>query len=66
MKSIKVGSTKIFNRSRREVGWLFPPRFFDRALRTVKEYHEKVWYIHQNPVKAGPVSRPERERWERR
>ena len=36
---------------------------FDRALRTVKEYNEKVEYIHLNPVKAGLVSRPEDWRW---
>ena len=36
---------------------------FDRALRTVKEYNEKVEYIHLNPVKAGLVSRPEDCRW---
>jgi hypothetical protein len=39
------------------------PRFFDRALRTVKEYNEKVQYIHLNPVKAGLASRPEEWRW---
>jgi hypothetical protein len=39
------------------------PRFFDRALRTVKEYNEKVEYIHLNPVKAGLASRPEDWRW---
>ena len=42
MESIKVGATKRINRSRREAGLLRQPRFFDRALRTVKEYHEKV------------------------
>ncbi len=31
-------------------------RFFDRAVRTVKEYHEKVEYIHLNPVKPGGVA----------
>ena len=39
------------------------PRFFDRALRTVREYHEKVEYIHFNPVKAGRVDRPEDWPW---
>jgi hypothetical protein len=34
-------------------GELWQPRFFDRALRTVKEYNEKVEYIHLDPV--GPV-----------
>lgn len=63
MESIKGGATKRINRSRREAGVLMQPRFFDRALRTVKEYHEKVWYIHLNPVKAGRVSRPEDWPW---
>jgi hypothetical protein len=38
---------------------LYQPRYFDRALRTVREYHEKVEYIHLNPVKAALVGRPE-------
>ena len=63
MESIKVGATKRINRSRGEVGWLFQPRFFDRALRTVREYHEKVEYINLNPVKAGLVDRPEDWPW---
>ena len=63
MESIKDASTKRINRSRREVGRLLQPRFFDRALRTVREYKEKVEYIHLNPVKAGLVSRPEDWPW---
>ena len=39
------------------------PRFFGRALRTVKEYNEKVEYIHMNPVRAGLVSRPPDWKW---
>jgi putative transposase len=63
MESIKGGATKRINRSRREVGLLMQPRFFDRALRTVKEYNDKVWYIHLNPVKAGLATRPEDWPW---
>ena len=63
MESIKDGATKRINHSRREAGVLFPPRFFDRALRTVGEYHEKVEYIHLNPVKAGLATRPEDWPW---
>jgi putative transposase len=63
MESIKVGATKRLNRSRGESGLLFQPRYFDRAVRTVKEYHEKVEYLHLNPVKAGWVSRPEDGAW---
>ena len=44
-------------------GGLWQPRFFDRALRSVKEYNERVEYIHLNPVRAGLVSRPEDWRW---
>ena len=38
---------------------LWQGRFFDRALRTVKEVQEKVEYIHLNPVKARLVNHPE-------
>jgi REP element-mobilizing transposase RayT len=51
------------NQRRGADGELWQPRFFDRALRTVKEYNEKVEYIHLNPVRAGLVSRPEDWRW---
>jgi len=30
-------------------------RFFDRSVRTVQEYYEKVEYIHLNPVRRGLV-----------
>jgi len=61
MESIKVGATKRIHHSRGEVGLLFQPRFFDRALRTVKG--EKVEYFHLNPVKAGLAKRPEDWPW---
>ena len=51
------------NQRRGASGELWQPRFFDRALRSVKEYNEKVEYIHLNPVRAGLVSRPEDWRW---
>ena len=44
--------------ARKESRLLWQPAFFDRALRTVQEYWEKVEYIHRNPVKAGWVSHP--------
>ena len=63
MESIKDGATKRINHSRRESGLVWQPRFFDRALRTVREYHEKVASIHRNPVAAGLVSRAEDWPW---
>ena len=54
-ESIKVGSTLRINAGRGERGLLWQPRFFDRALRSVKEYYEEVECIQLNPVRAGPV-----------
>jgi hypothetical protein len=59
MESIKVGSTLRINAGRGERGLLWRPQFFDRALRSVKEYYEKVEYTHLNPVRAGLVKRAE-------
>jgi hypothetical protein len=59
LEAIKVGARLRINRWRGERGVLLQGRFFDRALRTVREYQEKVEYIHLNPVKAGLVERPE-------
>jgi putative transposase len=63
MKSVKQSSMSAVNQRWGAEGELWQPRFFDRALRTVKEYNEKVEYIHLNPVRAGLVSRPEDWRW---
>ena len=37
--------------------------FFDRALRTVREYHEKVEYNHLNPARRRVVQTPEDWKW---
>ena len=63
MESIKVSSTRRINKGRGEFGQLWQGCFFDRGVRTVKEYYETVEYIHSNPVKAGLVARPEDWRW---
>jgi len=51
------------NVRRRESGELWQERFFDRALRTVREYHEKVEYIHLNPVRRELVKNAEDWKW---
>ena len=63
MESIKVSSTRQVNHGRKETGRLWQGRFFDRALRTVKEYRETVEYIHWNPVRRGLVKTPGEWRW---
>jgi hypothetical protein len=51
------------NVRRSESGELWQERFFDRALRTVREYHEKVEYIHLNSVRRGLVKNAEDWKW---
>ena len=63
IKSVKQSSMSAINRGRGADGELWQPRFFDRALRSVQEYSEKVEYIHLNPVKAGVVRRTQDWRW---
>ena len=63
MKSIKTSSMILLNRRRAQSGDLWQARFFDRALRTVKEHNEKAEYIHRNPVQAGLVRCPQDWRW---
>jgi len=63
MKSIKLSSTNSLGKYRGEAGELWQGRFFDRALRTVKEYGETVAYIHLNPVRRGLVGHPGQWKW---
>ena len=58
-----MASTRRINARQNMSGRLWQGRFFDRALRTVKEYSETVEYIHRNPVRRGLVARPEDWRW---
>jgi hypothetical protein len=59
LKSVKTSSMIGINVRRGEAGELGQERFFDRALRTVREDHEKVEYLHLNPVRRGFVKNPE-------
>ena len=58
LKAVKVSSMISINVARGTGGELWQGRFFDRALCTVKEYHETVEYIHLNPVRRGLVEEP--------
>ena len=63
IKAVKVSSMVGINHVRGEAGELWQSRFYDHALRTVKEYHETVECVHLNPVRRGLVKRPEDWRW---
>jgi len=62
-QAVKVSSMVAINVRLGEAGELWQGRFFDRALRTVKEYHAKVEYIPWNPVRRGLVKRMEEWKW---
>jgi len=36
---------------------------YDRTMRSVRDIHEKIRYIHHNPVKRGLVAKPCDYRW---
>ena len=59
----EICATRQINSSRKEAGRLWQGRFFDRALRTVREYNRAVEYIHLNPVRRGLVAKPEDWFW---
>ena len=63
MDALKVASTLRINRSRRAKGPVWQPRYFDRIIRSVAEYHKTVEYMHLNPVRRGLVSKPEDWSW---
>jgi putative transposase len=62
-QAVKVSSMISINHERGEAGELWQGRFFDRALRTAKEYVETVEYIHMNPVWRGLVKLAEDWKW---
>jgi len=63
MGSLKIASNRAINRSRRRRGDFWQLRYFDRAVRTVKEYRDALQYMHFNPVKRGFVKKPEDWLW---
>ncbi len=63
MDALKVAATLGINRSRGAKGPLWQPRYFDRIVRDVKEYHKTMEYMHLNPVRRGLVNRPEDWLW---
>lgn len=63
MKLIKQCSTHAIGLARQQPIRLWQSRFYEHALRTVREYLAAVEYIHLNPVRRNLVSRPEDWKW---
>lgn len=63
MDGIKVAAARDINRLHGAHGPLWQPRYFDRVMRTVKEYHETLEYMHLNPVRKGLVGSAAQWSW---
>ncbi|MBI1982994.1 MAG: transposase [Acidobacteria bacterium] len=63
MNAIKVASAQALNRFRGTSGAVWQFRYYDRAVRTVKEYQDAARYMHLNPVAKGLVRKPEEWAW---
>jgi putative transposase len=53
LRDFKSKSALALTAGRKSQGALWQPRFFDFICRRVKDFHEKMEYIHNNPVEAG-------------
>jgi len=47
----------------RKPGAIWQARYFDFVLRRASDFSKKLAYIHENPVQAGLVARPEDWTW---
>ena len=63
MDTVKVAQTRRVNSRRGKRGSLWQPRYYDEAIRTVKQYHGTLRYMHLNPVTKELVARPEDWLW---
>ena len=63
MKSINVSYVSYFNRVYKRFGHLFQDRFRSEIIDDDPYLLEVSRYIHNNPVKAGIVEKPEDYRW---
>jgi len=48
---------------RRGAGAFWQKRYYDRNVRNEQEFHEKLRYLHRNPVKRGLVPAAEGWKW---
>ncbi len=63
LRDLKGKTGYEIGRRRCTSGPTWQPRYFDHIIRRVREFREKLEYIHQNPVQAGLVSQPGDWQW---
>ncbi len=55
MMGIKGASARLLNKHRKTTGRVWQQESWDRIIRDVAEFDEKLQYMYDNPVKAGLV-----------
>jgi len=63
MKRINASYAYYFNQKNHRVGHLFQDRFKSEPIEDDRYLLTVIRYIHNNPVKAGLVEKPEQYRW---
>jgi putative transposase len=63
IQALKATTSRKVNAARRLRNQLWQKGFFDRFMRTPKEFLETLDYIHQNPVRKGLVDAAVKWRW---
>jgi putative transposase len=63
MKRIGVSYANYYNWKYRTTGHLFQDRFISEVVENKNYFLTVVRYIHQNPVKAGMVTKPDEWKW---
>ena len=59
----KSFTAKQANRLLGRTGAFWAPDYFDRYIRDQAHFDAAVYYVHENPVKAGLIARAEEWRW---
>ncbi len=60
---VKKVSARQLHQRRGTEGPLWQHQFWDRFVRQTKEYHDRLAYVHLNPVRKGLAAKPEDWRW---
>ena len=63
MRDIKSRTGYDIARRRKTSGGIWQERYFDTIVRRVRDFWQKLDYIHRNPVEAGLVSDPAKWNW---
>jgi REP-associated tyrosine transposase len=63
LQDIKKSATRKLHKLRGTEGPLWQHQFWDRFVRNAQEFHERLGYMHTNPVRKGFVAQPGDWRW---